>query len=145
MRRYLTTLFTVAIATVAALAATVGATPTAAASTSYASDTRGVGPEIRGFQAAFAYPFPEAAPAGANDWACRPTAAHPRPVVLVHGKADIKDRQSEVNLGLPELDKINIPCLTVLIRGIIRHVDARLMITIRVPVIKKTSYLFVLH
>ncbi len=73
MRRYLTTLFTVAIATVAALAATVGATPTAAASTSYASDTRGVGPEIRGFQAAFAYPFPEAAPAGANDWACRPT------------------------------------------------------------------------
>ncbi|MFR5428604.1 MAG: hypothetical protein ACLTHV_06090 [Parasutterella excrementihominis] len=29
---------------------------------------------------------------------------------LVHGKADIKDRQSEVNLGLPELDKINIPC-----------------------------------
>lgn len=36
------------------------------------------------------------------------------PVVLVHGKADIKDRQSEVNLGLPELDKINIPCLTVL-------------------------------
>ncbi len=30
-------------------------------------------------------------------------------VVFVHGKADIKDRQSEVNSGLPELDKINIP------------------------------------
>ncbi|MET7512222.1 alpha/beta fold hydrolase [Streptomyces sp. NPDC005480] len=45
------------------------------------------GPPQQNFVAATAYALihPTAVPAGANDWSCRPSAAHPHPVVLVHG------------------------------------------------------------
>ncbi|MEU7144076.1 alpha/beta fold hydrolase [Nocardia sp. NPDC046473] len=53
----------------------------------YASDTVGYGPPMTSWLAAFGYGLlnPDVAPPGANDWNCKPTAAHPRPVVLLHG------------------------------------------------------------
>jgi len=54
---------------------------------SRASVPVGAGPEVAAYLAAFAYGVlhPDASPPGANDWNCRPTQEHPRPVVLAHG------------------------------------------------------------
>lgn len=54
---------------------------------SRASDALGAGPEMTSYLAAFAHGLthPDAAPPGANQWDCRPSAEHPRPVVLLHG------------------------------------------------------------
>ena len=54
---------------------------------SWASNTLRGGPEMSSYLAAFAYSLthPDAAPSGANDWGCTPGAAHPDPIVLVHG------------------------------------------------------------
>lgn len=45
------------------------------------------GPVIGTFSLAlpFSWAHPDLDPRGANDFACRPSAAHPRPVVLLHG------------------------------------------------------------
>lgn len=53
----------------------------------YASDTVGYGPPQTSWLAAFGYGLAngDAAPPGANDWDCEPTAEHPRPVLLIHG------------------------------------------------------------
>ncbi|AYJ47599.1 esterase/lipase family protein [Rhodococcus sp. P1Y] len=51
------------------------------------SETVGYGPVQKNFLAGFLYNIvhPDVAPQGANDWSCKPTEAHPNPVVLLHG------------------------------------------------------------
>lgn len=71
-----------AIGLVAAIGVLVA--PTAA---NAAPAPEGNGPAFETFPASVLYAIahPGVAPSGANDWSCRPSAAHPRPVVLVHG------------------------------------------------------------
>ncbi|MFD9127397.1 esterase/lipase family protein [Kitasatospora sp. NPDC059571] len=68
-------------AAVAAVAAVLLATggPPAAAADAYPVEYHFATGFLKGFAA------PGTAPAGADDWSCRPGAAHPDPVVLVHG------------------------------------------------------------
>ena len=47
------------------------------------------------------YVTPGVSPPGANDWSCKPTAAHPEPVVLVHGT--FADMTESWNLFSPAL------------------------------------------
>ncbi|NEW48802.1 alpha/beta fold hydrolase [Nocardia cyriacigeorgica] len=75
------------VATHPGRATAVTATGSAGAAGSRSTVAAGEGPEVTAALAAFGYGLlhPNAAPPGANDWNCRPTPQHPRPVVLMHG------------------------------------------------------------
>ena len=64
-----------------------------------------VGPTQLSFPAALAWSAfsPNAVAPGMNDWACKPSAAHPRPVVLVHGTW--ANRYASFALLSPELKR----------------------------------------
>ena len=70
--------------TIAAAAAALAAAPGAAGAAEL--------PVIYNGTLGYAHISPTASPPGANNWACKPSAAHPRPVILVHGTfADMSD------------------------------------------------------
>ena len=70
----------------------VGLVTGIAASSASASPSAGDLPVVYNGALGYAHINPTASPPGANDWSCKPTAAHPRPVVLVHGTfADMAD------------------------------------------------------
>ena len=66
------------------LAAVLGCTLVALASMGAAAAAEPLPVEYNGLTG-YAHASPSASPPGSNNWSCRPSRRHPRPVVLVHG------------------------------------------------------------
>ncbi|MGW1894332.1 esterase/lipase family protein [Streptomyces sp. NPDC002004] len=76
-------LATVMAGTAAAIGLAVSGT--AATSASAAEETQGPPQQDIVPAVLYSVAHPNAVPPGADDWSCTPSAAHPRPVILVHG------------------------------------------------------------